>query len=48
MWQNPHILVIDEPTKYSDMKIEDKGEPDEIFDGAGNKIDAEALATCAR
>merc|ERR1712187_836540 len=91
MWQNPHILVIDEPTnyldrdalgalteaikgwlggvvvishnlefcnqvatekwimdaghlraeggEYTDTKIEDKGEPDEIFDGAGNKID---------
>merc|ERR1711920_676023 len=91
MWQNPHILVIDEPTnyldrdalgalteaiekwnggvvvishnlefcnrvatekwimdaghlraeggEYTDTKIDDKGEPDEIFDGAGNKID---------
>merc|ERR1712050_474833 len=91
MWQNPHILVIDEPTnyldrdslgalteaienwkggvvvishnlefcervatekwimdaghlraeggEYCDAKIEDKGEPDEVFDGAGNKID---------
>lgn len=91
MWQNPHILVIDEPTnyldrdalgalteaiekwnggvvvishnlefcnrvatekwimdaghlraeggEYTDTKIEDKGEPDEVFDGAGNKID---------
>merc|ERR1719375_2207536 len=91
MWQNPHILVIDEPTnyldrdalgalteaieqwnggvvvishnlefcnrvatekwimdaghlraeggEYTDTKIDDKGEPDEVFDGAGNKID---------
>merc|ERR1740129_1920838 len=91
MWQNPHILVIDEPTnyldrdalgalteaienwaggvvvishnrefcnrvatekwimdaghlraeggEYTDTKIDDKGEADEIFDGAGNKID---------
>lgn len=91
MWQNPHILVIDEPTnyldrdalgalteaiekwnggvvvishnldfcnrvatekwimdaghlraeggEYTDTKIEDKGGADEIFDGAGNKID---------
>jgi len=93
MWQNPHILVIDEPTnyldrdalgalteaieqwkggvvvishnlefcdrvatekwimdaghlraeggEYVDIKLEDKGEPDEIFDGAGNKIDVQ-------
>merc|ERR1719499_2830579 len=93
MWQNPHILVIDEPTNYldrdalgalteaieqwnggvvvishnlefcnrvatekwimdaghlraeggedTDTKIDDKGEPDEIFDGAGNKIDVQ-------
>merc|ERR1712241_668076 len=91
MWQNPHILVIDEPTnyldrdalgalteaiqnwlggvvvishnlefcnrvatekwimdaghlraeggEYTDVKIGDKDEPDEVFDGAGNKID---------
>merc|ERR1711998_744907 len=91
MWQNPHILVIDEPTnyldrdalgalteaieqwsvgvvvishnlefcervatekwimdaghltaeggEYTDTKIEDKDDPDEVFDGAGNKID---------
>jgi len=91
MWQNPHILVIDEPTnyldrdglgalteaieqwnggvvvishnlefcnrvatekwimdaghlraeggEYTDTKIDEKGEPDEVFDGAGNKID---------
>merc|ERR1711937_500152 len=93
MWQNPHILVIDEPTnyldrdalgalteaieqwkggvvvishnlefcnrvatekwimdaghlraeggEYTDTKIEDKGEADEVFDGAGNKIDVQ-------
>merc|ERR1719261_55780 len=93
MWQNPHILVIDEPTnyldrdalgalteaieqwkggvvvishnlefcnrvatekwimdaghlraeggEYTDAKIDDKGEPDEVFDGAGNKIDVQ-------
>merc|ERR1719384_1144382 len=93
MWQNPHILVIDEPTnyldrdalgalteaieqwkggvvvishnlefcdrvatekwimdaghlraeggEYVDVKLEDKGEPDELFDGAGNKIDVQ-------
>merc|ERR1711870_207500 len=93
MWQNPHILVIGEPTnyldrdalgalteaieqwnggvvvishnlefcnrvatekwimdaghlraeggKYTDTKIDDKGEPDEVFDGAGNKIDVQ-------
>merc|ERR1719473_1028318 len=93
MWQNPHILVIDEPTnyldrdalgalteaieqwnggvvvishnlefcervatekwimdaghlraeggEYMDAKIEDKGEADEVFDGAGNKIDVQ-------
>jgi len=93
MWQNPHILVIDEPTnyldrdalgalteaieqwnggvvvishnlefcnrvatekwimdaghlraeggEYTDTKIDDKGEPDEVFDGAGNKIDVQ-------
>merc|ERR1712003_380206 len=93
MWQNPHILVIDEPTNYldrdalgalteaieqwnggvvvishnlefcnrvatekwimdaghlraeggdyTDTKIDDKGEPDEVFDGAGNKIDVQ-------
>merc|ERR1739844_54622 len=91
MWQNPHILVIDEPTnyldrdalgalteaiedwaggvvvishnlkfcnrvatekwimdagrlraeggEYTDKKIDDNGGPDELFDGAGNKID---------
>merc|ERR1711896_99624 len=91
MWQNPHILVTDEPTnyldrdalgalteaieqwsggvvvishnlefcnrvatekwimdaghlraeggEYTDAKIEDKDDPDEVFDGAGNKID---------
>merc|ERR1719412_3174464 len=91
MWQNPHVLVIDEPTnyldrdalgalteaieqwsggvvvishnlefcnrvatekwimdaghlraeggEYVDVKLEDKNEPDEVFDGAGNKID---------
>merc|ERR1711937_197008 len=93
MWQNPHILVIDEPTnyldrdalgalteaiegwnggvvvishnlefcnrvatekwimdaghlraeggEYTDTKIDDAGEPDEVFDGAGNKIDVQ-------
>merc|ERR1719410_480451 len=93
MWQNPHILVIDEPTnyldrdalgalteaievwkggvvvishnlefcsrvatekwimdagslraeggEYTDTKIDDKGEPDEVFDGAGNKINVQ-------
>merc|ERR1719412_766045 len=93
MWQNPHILVIDEPTnyldrdalgalteaieqwnggvvvishnlefcnrvatekwimdaghlraeggEYTDTKINEKGEPDEVFDGAGNKIDVQ-------
>jgi len=97
MWQNPHILVIDEPTnyldrdalgalteaieqwtggvvvishnlefcnrvatekwimdaghlraeggEYTDTKLEDKGEPDEIFDGAGNKIDVNRQKT---
>merc|ERR1719412_1276604 len=97
MWQNPHILVIDEPTnyldrdalgalteaieqwnggvvvishnlefcnrvatekwimdaghlraeggEYCDTKIEDKGEPDEVFDGAGNKIDVQRQKT---
>merc|ERR1712100_574450 len=91
MWQNPHILVIDEPTnyldrdalgalteaieqwnggvvvishnlefcnrvatekwimdaghlraeggEYTDIKIDDKDGPDEVFDGAGNKIE---------
>merc|ERR550514_1350660 len=91
MWQNPHILVIDEPTnyldrdalgalteaieqwtggvvvishnlefcnrvatekwimdaghlraeggEYTDTKIEDKDDPDEVFDGAGNVLD---------
>jgi len=93
MWQNPHILVIDEPTnyldrdalgalteaieewdggvvvishnlefcnrvatekwimdaghlraeggEYTDTKIDDNGGPDEVFDGAGNKIDVQ-------
>merc|ERR1712100_964594 len=93
MWQNPHILVIDEPTnyldrdalgalteaieqwnggvvvishnlefcnrvatekwimdaghlraeggEYTDIKIDDKDGPDEVFDGAGNKIDVQ-------
>merc|ERR1712176_1695620 len=97
MWQNPHILVIDEPTnyldrdalgalteaiekwnggvvvishnlefcnrvatekwimdaghlraeggEYTDTKIDDKGEPDEVFDGAGNKIDVQKQKT---
>merc|ERR1712038_1181867 len=91
MWQNPHILVIDEPTnyldrdalgtlteaiegwgggvvvishnlefcnqvatekwimdaghlraeagEYTDTKIEDKDDPDEVFDGAGNVLE---------
>merc|ERR1712039_644466 len=99
MWQNPHILVIDEPTnyldrdalgalteaieqwnggvvvishnlefcnrvakekwimdaghlraeggEYIDTKIDDKGEPDEVFDGAGNKIDVQKQKTLA-
>merc|ERR1712039_1032762 len=27
--------------EYTDTKIDDKGEPDEVFDGAGNKIDVQ-------
>merc|ERR1712109_215464 len=93
MWQNPHVLVIDEPTnyldrdalgalteaieqwkggvvvishnlafcdqvatekwimdaghlraeggEYEDLKLEDTGKQDEVFDGAGNKIDVQ-------
>merc|ERR1712039_797653 len=33
--------------EYTDTKIDDKGEPDEVFDGAGNKIDVQKQKTLA-
>merc|ERR1719392_353099 len=60
MWQNPHVLILDEPTNYLDreglgalvLAIKDyKGgvliishnkAMEDVYDGAGNKIDVKA------
>merc|ERR1712193_459412 len=46
MWQNPHVLILDEPTNYLDREglgalvLAIK----EVYDASGNKIDVKAQA----